>query len=251
MRKLFELAALIFLAASPSFASWAIVNQGLNCNSGTSGVACPLGFTTASGNVLIVVLVYESTTGDITSLVDNATGGSSTYATIGSGAKGVSTAAGTSSEIWCALVKTGATSITPTTSDATDIYAGYAYENSGISSCTPDATGNKTNATGTTGALNADATLTTSVSGDFIVDVNSPNEDAVTVSAGFTLDNNASGVGFSHLTSTSAASGMYTATWTDSVPSDPYEASDGAFKPSGAASCNGLTTLTELGVGCT
>jgi hypothetical protein len=218
----------------PPPTTWSIVNKGLVYTPNNPGIPQPLGWTTGTGNQLVITIVLGSGSGpaSVSSITDDASGGSSTYASVGAGANGFNTAATVYSEIWCSNVNPGATHMTINSAVGTATVFAYAYEVSGLASCpTPDKLGNVSNATGS-GTNQVGASLSLAVAGDFIVSVNAPDAGLITgVSAGYTADDISTGVGFAHFTSNSATATVHQITFTDSVSTDAYETSDAALEP--------------------
>ena len=212
--------------------TWSIAHSALVSNNQTSGVARNLGYTTTASATTIEVacIVSGPTSNSVSSITDNATGGSSTWQTAGAGAKGSSTTGNVISEIWYSYIKSGATTVTVNMSSTVSVFV-YVYEVNGIATSSPvDVVGNKSNATGS-GTSQVGASLTTTVSGDFIVGCDAPNAGTISgASAAYTADSTSSGVGFVHFTSTAASAGAHQVTYTDTASNDAYETSDVAFK---------------------
>lgn len=164
----------------------------------------------------------------VSSVSDNATGGSNTYVSAGARA----TIGKQSTEIWYAVnSKSGATVVTPTFAGSPTHVEITVWEVSGISALLPDVT-NITSGTVTLNNTPGPAVTTTQV-GDFILSVlfaiNS-NFTAITSGNEFTNDFRTYGNGWAHITSTSATAGTHQASWYTPSPTGAYCASTVAFR---------------------
>jgi hypothetical protein len=201
--------------------SWAIVNKA--AKGAVTSLTIP---ATGSGHLIAVALMFNGTT-SVAKVSDNATGGSNTYVSAGSR----STSGIWSTEIWYAVnSKPGATVVTPTLVGSASSVQIAAWEVSGLSASTPDAT--KTSSGSLTLNNTPGPAVTTKQAGDFVVSImlaSSSNLTAITSGSAFTDDFAIDGNGWAHLTSTSAPAASYQASWYTASPSGSYCASTVAF----------------------
>jgi len=157
--------------------TWSIPHSALVSNAQPQGVARSLTYTTtaAATTIEVAVICEAGGTGasnNVSSITDNATGGSSTWQTAGAGARGSDVTTAVVCETWYSYIKSGATTITVNTAGG-NVYV-YVYEVNGIKTSAPvDVVGNVTTGVGS-GFNNVGASLTTTVSGDFIVGADAP-----------------------------------------------------------------------------
>jgi hypothetical protein len=203
-------------------ASWAIVNMASNFGSPLNSLTIP---ATGAGHLVAVALMFNGRT-SVTSVSDNATGGSNTY--VSAGAR--TTNGVNSTEIWYTVNSgSGATAVTPTFAGSPTHVETTAWEVSGISTSPPDVTNV---ASGTVTLNTPGPAVTTTQPGDFVLAVLFANSaDFTTMSSGsqFTDDFATDGNGWAHITSNSASAGTYQASWYTASPIGVYCASTVAF----------------------
>jgi hypothetical protein len=178
---------------------------------------------------LIVIAVQMGSGVTVSSVTDNATGGSNTYAQA-TGARATNTSTGDAVDIWYAKgSRAGATTITINLSSGIPSSM-TAWEVAGVSTTAPfDAA-----AAASTQAASASPqgpALTTTAVGDFIVSAAVVANSVTGIFAGneFTNDTLSNGNGFAHLTSNTATAGSHRAQWSQS-PSGSFCATAAAFK---------------------
>ncbi len=202
--------------------SWAIVNKTSNAGNITT-LTIP---ATGSGHLIAVALMLNGST-TVSSISDNATGGSNTYVSAGARA----TLGAGSAEIWYAVNSNpGATVITPTLVGSPTRVQITVWEVSGVSTLRPDAT-NISSGSVVQNDTPGPAVTTTQV-GDFIVSILYANSAAFSrISTGneFTDDFKTGGNGWAHITSNSASAGTHQASWYTTAPAGKYCASTVAF----------------------
>ena len=215
------------LSPTATFATttpWAIVHKASSAGSPITNLTIP---ATGTGHLIAVAMMFNGGT-SVSSVSDNATGGSNTYVSAGARA----TIGKQSTEIWYAVnSKSGATVVTPTFAGSPTHVEITVWEVSGISALLPDVT-NITSGTVTLNNTPGPAVTTTQV-GDFILSVlfaiNS-NFTAITSGNEFTNDFRTYGNGWAHITSTSATAGTHQASWYTPSPTGAYCASTVAFR---------------------
>lgn len=211
--------------------TWSIAHSALVYNNQGQGVAKTLGWTTTAAATTIeyASICEGGATNNVSSITDNATGGTSTWQTSGAGSRGSDASTAITCETWFSYIKSGATTMTINTAGG-NVWA-YVYELNGIATASPvDVVGNCTTCTGS-GTSNVGASLTTGSAGDFIAGADAPDAGSITAcSAGYTADSTASGIGFCHFTSTAAAAGAHQITYTNTSSGDHYTTTDATFK---------------------
>jgi len=200
--------------------NWSLVNKASGMGSPLTSLTIP---SSGAGNAIIVGLLFNGTT-KVTNLTDNV---GNTYFSAGAHAiKG-----NLSSEIWFSLNSTpGATVLTPTFAGSPTHVEMTAWEVAGLGSSPPDAKGISSGlvtSNNTQGAL-----VTTTQTGDFVVSIlfaSSAKFTGMTSGNSFTSDFTTNGNGWAHLTSNTAASGTYQASWTSNNVGGGYVSSTAAF----------------------
>ena len=209
--------------------------------------ACSFSATPTAGNLIAVaVLVYSNsgTSGTVTSISDNATGGSNSYSATGS--RSINSyyqpGVGSWNDIWYAHdIRGGGTAITPalSTSLTGDVYM---WEIAGVHGVSAAA---GLNSDGTSAATPTGAPVTTGAN-SVIVALLHPGGSTVTgIHAGnvFTSDSLADGMALAHYVTSS--SGTYSPQW--DMTSATYAGSTVAFGSGGTPPT--ITTISPLPVG--
>lgn len=202
--------------------SWAVVNNSSNAGP-TAGLTIP---ASGTGNLIVVALMFNGGT-SVATVTDNAGN-----AYVSAGAEAALT--DRSTEVWYAVnSKPGATLLTPTFAGSPTFIQVTAWEVSGISFSSPDATSTSS------GNLTLNNTpgpaVTTTQADDFIVSILfAMDTNLISISSGnkFTDDFTTSGNGWAHITSSFSPVGTYQASWFTSTPQGIYCASTVAFRAS-------------------
>ena len=237
MRKFLQITAVIFAFCVAAFPQAALVQSAATAAS--SPVSLTISATTSS-HLILVLVTGPGSSATVTSITDNATGGSNSYHQVTSARGSVASTENSFSDLWYAEnINPGATSITVTSSGASFILV-EAFEFSGmVTSGSPDGSGaNVSNATASgTSALGASLTTSTSdvlyCGGDL--------SGLSAVSSGWTIDGDGDGA---YMLNSVVGTLQPTFTVTSGTP---YEASCAAFKV--ASSMAPPSNLMILGVG--
>jgi hypothetical protein len=200
---------------------------------------------TGSGNLLAVVLTYYPVSANtVTSMTDNATGGSNTYTQV-PGAFGLTGTppAGTTDIWYCPNCKSGATTLTITFSATVTFQQGGLLEYSGVALSSPiDVAGVVTQQTG---ATTSGPNLTITNAGDVLVAVCNVGNTVTGVNAPWVSEgnpNNQSAVA-QYLP---GATGTYSPTFTG--VSGGYCVSAAAFFPASTGNFTTRRSLTRVGM---
>lgn len=210
---------ILFLLFSSSAFAWSVV-QSVNASGKATGVTTAI-TATGTGN-LIVVVVEIGGSGVASSITDSA---GDTF--ISTGDKGdMSTQR---NEIWYAMNSIpGSTTVTVNFSGGSTCRPTI-YEVSGMATAGAlDANSSNSNQTSSTSIVTP--TITTTYIGDFIVAFGNPTNSVTAVSSGWTLDFTTGGYGWAHLTSSTAAAGSQSATFTQDI-SGSFGTNIASFKP--------------------
>ena len=169
---------------------------------------------TQAGDLLVIADILLGPT-QVTSIVDNAPGGTNAYTAIPN-AKAFDSVNDSTLEIWYAAnIKAGTTQITVT--DTAQARVTGVWEVSGIVASAPLDTAASLQSQPST-LMPVAPPVTTTSTGDFIVAVVNYQDSVDGIAAGnaFTNDLSLDGDGWGHLTSADAPSGVYQAVWFDS-----------------------------------
>ena len=208
--------------------------------------------STATGSLLVVGVTFTPTQGPVSSVTDNAPGGTNVYRS--AGVKATDTNGGTA-EIWYAANSKGhATSLTVTPGGS----ASYTFwEFSGVDTASPlDATSSANILNSQSASLTpVGPAIATAEAGELVISVLAVQHNVTNIHAGnaFTNDSLAGNDGYAHLIATST--GTFQAQW-DQDSSGTYASDAVSFKPAlgctaddGATVNQFLTTATSVAFG--
>lgn len=205
--------------ASSSLPAWHLVQAQAAANGNLGGLASLAATLTATmAGDLLVVGVQVAHGGTITSVTDNAPGGTSTFTAI-PGSEATNTQGDGGIELWYTpSLNAGATAVTATaTTSGASIYTVVAWEVATAQPATVDTVMELSNQASST-TLTAPA-VTTQAPGELVIAIGIAANDVNALAAGseFTNDTLANGNGWAHITSTTAAAGAHQAVWDTSA----------------------------------
>jgi hypothetical protein len=201
---------------------------------------------TGSGNLLVVAITYfPNTVASITSVTDNATGGSNTYTQVPSAYAHIAAGSNGSSDLWyCANCKSGATTVTINFSVTVTFEQGGVLEYSGAALSSPvDVSNNVSNGSAAATTFTG-PTLATTNPGDVVVAVCNPFNTVTAVTAPFTSRGNVNNAA-ADSDYIPGATGSYTPTFTGTTGG--FCISAAAFLPAASGGTT-MRTMTRVGM---